>query len=316
MSEIELETLLPDDKSSSSPPGPTATTNYNGSNDDDNPSNVVVMGSSADVVCVENSYKIDDDTNGCIDDTNNNNNVIQANHFRKTTNRPELRWSESAIQRRKTYQDAQTAALRIEQELLLEIERTKNNRSKKKLSDRFQNGLLQVGTVLQKVNIAKWIDELEQDQEIADELERVNVDLQEENERKRIVREAQQACMDAIRNHLHSFLQDDNHNASYEDWISELHPENVILQPIPPPDGNSEGQPTSIKVLDARYYLIDSDHRIMWNDAITELELQQQQPAAAAESPNARSNDDMTKTMSSPPIPSNRSRIVEAKHMT
>lgn len=119
---------------------------------------------------------------------------------------------------------------------------------------RFRKGLQRVGTALQKINIAKWIDDLEKDQEAADELDRVNQENREEQERKDLCRQAEQACLLAVKEHLQSFLLE-KADAPYEEWISELHPDNI----------KDDGSGT----VDPRFYIQDSDHRILWNDAMT-----------------------------------------------
>jgi hypothetical protein len=119
---------------------------------------------------------------------------------------------------------------------------------------RFRQGLQKVGTALQKVNIAKWIDDLERDQNVADELDRVNQENREEQERKDLCRQAEQACLLAVKEHLQSFLQE-KRDAAYEEWIGELHPDNI----------KDDGSGT----VDPRFYIQDSDHRILWNDAMT-----------------------------------------------
>ncbi len=67
---------------------------------------------------------------------------------------------------------------------------------------------------------------------------------------------------------------------SYEDWIQVLHPENVISSSSPPccskeeskrrrgggGGGRRRREPTpTIYVIDHRFYVRDSDHRIIWN---------------------------------------------------
>jgi hypothetical protein len=168
----------------------------------------------------------------------------------------EIQWSQVAIERRRKLQELHDSIRRKEQEQLIIIENKRKERSR--FGTRLKNGMYAIGNVLQKVNVAKWIDDLEQQQEIIDQYRRQQND--EEEERQRIIAEAHDACMNAIRTHLHSFLVDDT-NASYEDWIRELHPDNILINKN---DGTEQ--------LDPRYYLIDSDHRIMWNDMITQLE--------------------------------------------
>jgi len=111
-----------------------------------------------------------------------------------------------------------------------------------------------VGNKLQKVNLARLIDELEHDQELADKLEFINQETQEEAARKDLVREAMEACQAEIENHLEEFLER-RPDATYEDWILDLHPDNVE-------------QGTFFEdftVVDSRFYVMDSDHRLLWN---------------------------------------------------
>jgi hypothetical protein len=64
---------------------------------------------------------------------------------------------------------------------------------------------------------------------------------------------ARVACFVEIASHLEEFAQQ-HPFSSYEEWIAELHPESVRA-------GESWGAP----VVDYRYYLEDSDHRVLWN---------------------------------------------------
>lgn len=63
------------------------------------------------------------------------------------------------------------------------------------------------------------------------------------------------ACLDEIRLHLDGFAMRQP-AASYEDWIAELHPESLR---------SGDGFSPSI---DYRYYLEDSDHRVIWNSKV------------------------------------------------
>lgn len=122
---------------------------------------------------------------------------------------------------------------------------------------RLQAQVKKVGVTLQKFNLAKLIDDMEHDQEFADRLEVVNTDLQEEAQRKDLVREAYAKCHAEIQSHLTDFL-DQQPDATYEDWIQDLHPDNV-----------SDGTLLSdLKQIDFRFYVEDSDHRVMWNEAV------------------------------------------------
>jgi hypothetical protein len=114
-------------------------------------------------------------------------------------------------------------------------------------------GIEAVGNAIQKVNIGKWIDDLEKDQELADELDRINAENAEEQERKAICREAEAACLKAIHDHLMSFVEE-YPDSTYEEWIRELHPDNI------------QEKDDSI---DERFYVEDADHRILWNENLT-----------------------------------------------
>lgn len=159
-----------------------------------------------------------------------------ASPHKNDNNKPKKVWSKLALQRRKKLEDARRAASRLQ------------NRELRKKS--LQKGWQSAKVAINKVNIGKWIDDLEKDQELADELERINEEHQAEAERRHLVVQVREACMDAIRTHLVSFLQE-NPEGSYEDWVAELHPDNV-----------SEHDAS----VDHRFYVEDSDHRILWNE--------------------------------------------------
>ena len=108
---------------------------------------------------------------------------------------------------------------------------------------------------LQKLNLGKLIDRMEQDQGVADNLERRNRDLRHEQEARDMMREAGAACTHAIESHLETFLNTHS-EATYEEWISDLHPENVHEGKL------LEGMG---KELDHRFYVAESDHRLLWN---------------------------------------------------
>ena len=156
-----------------------------------------------------------------------------------------------------------------------------------------QKGLRSARDIIQKVNIGRWIDDLEQNQQIADDLDQINQDNQEEEERKQLVQQVHMKCMQAIRDHLESFLQEHPHG-TYEAWIAELHPENVILAKAtttttkPPKDtaskasilNNENGNDTTTTIkpppppiqplqIDPRFYVADSDHLQLWRDRHT-----------------------------------------------
>jgi hypothetical protein len=151
--------------------------------------------------------------------------------------------------------------------------------------------LPKMGQVLQKINLPRLIDEMEHDQELADDLQVMNDELLEEEGRKRMVRQATAACQQEMERHLDEFLQkhynnshtavstddgnddddddDDDNDAHahapplplplplprYEEWIQDLHPENVAAGHIF----------DDFKEVDLRFYVHDSDHRLLWN---------------------------------------------------
>lgn len=144
-------------------------------------------------------------------------------------------FSKLALQRRKTLEDSQRAA---------------TNRLRR--NERMKKGWKSARNVIQKLNIGRWIDDLEQDQILADRLEEANAEIREEVARKELVVQVKKACMDAIRVHLRSFLAE-TPDGSYEDWIAELHPDNFD---------------DAKQTVDARFYVQDSDHRILWNEQL------------------------------------------------
>mmetsp|Transcript_40519 Transcript_40519/g.49330 ORF Transcript_40519/g.49330 Transcript_40519/m.49330 type:complete len:185 (+) Transcript_40519:2-556(+) len=143
-------------------------------------------------------------------------------------------------------------------EILLSKQRRAQESANKKLSqrrnNRFRTGLKSLSSAFQKINPGQWIEQLEKDQELADKLEEMNREMEEEQRRKQICNEARRACYDAVRDHLRSYL-DENPNGSYEGWIRELHPENSRQE-------NKEEE----DVIDHRFYAEGSDHRILWNE--------------------------------------------------
>ena len=72
-------------------------------------------------------------------------------------------------------------------------------------------------------------------------------------EAEAMVQEAVQMMQAINRRHLEDFIRL-NPSASYEEWIGALHPENVH-------DKNSG-------VIDHRFYVRDSDHRLLWNELL------------------------------------------------
>lgn len=117
-------------------------------------------------------------------------------------------------------------------------------------------GVKSIGDRLQKINLPRLIAEMEKDQNIADNLERINNDLMEEKKFLEMIRDAEEACMQAITEHFLEFVAD-KPNVTYEQWIADLHPENTHEGRL------LEGMD---KEVDHRFYVEGSDHRILWNN--------------------------------------------------
>ena len=119
--------------------------------------------------------------------------------------------------------------------------------------------LAKAGKTLQRLNLAKLIDDMEHDQELADRLEIINKENKCEESCKNMVREAVERCRQEIESHLDEFLtnhQHDENHPRYEDWIQVLHPENVAPGMLLPEMGLD---------VDGRFYVEESDHLILWN---------------------------------------------------
>jgi len=121
-----------------------------------------------------------------------------------------------------------------------------------------RTGLLKLARVIndrmnpaEKGNNNDLADRLEKDNDkiLADRLEKLNSENAKEVERKSLCREAQDACLQTLKEHLQDFLHE-HPQASYEQWILDVHPEN-----------ESEHQK-----IDHRFYVEKSDHRELWND--------------------------------------------------
>mmetsp|Transcript_5303 Transcript_5303/g.12038 ORF Transcript_5303/g.12038 Transcript_5303/m.12038 type:complete len:602 (-) Transcript_5303:85-1890(-) len=113
------------------------------------------------------------------------------------------------------------------------------------------------------------------DLQLAEKLNAINIDMEEEEARKEIEqynrmqrdkrdledmmklkKEAEDSCMKATKEHLLGFIKDDP-NAKYHQWIEEFHPENAH-------DGTLlEGMG---KTIDHRFFVEESDHRHLWNE--------------------------------------------------
>lgn len=133
---------------------------------------------------------------------------------------------------------------------------------------------MKIGDALQSINLGKLIDDLEEKQAFADHLEQVNQDIVDEQQRKELVREAEARCRATIIHHLHEFLVQFP-LATYEEWISDLHPDNIT--PVKKKKGGDQEeeeigvQKEDVHTIDHRFYVVDSDHRIIWNGLMEEL---------------------------------------------
>ena len=95
--------------------------------------------------------------------------------------------------------------------------------------------------------------------QLVEQLEALNRENKEEQVRRKIRRDAQTTCLEAVHNHLESYLKQHPNDATYEKWIEELHPENAY-----------EGQLLQgmDKTIDHRFYVESSDHRKIWNESL------------------------------------------------
>jgi len=94
--------------------------------------------------------------------------------------------------------------------------------------------------------------------EFADHLEFINKEIVEGQQHRGIVRESLLECMKVIVDHLEAFLIEQPDAAhSYEEWIACLHPDNADY---------------ADHRIDHRFYVQDSDHRLLWNEYMQELD--------------------------------------------
>lgn len=113
-------------------------------------------------------------------------------------------------------------------------------------------GVTMLGSKLQSINLNKLID----DEKLADNMERMNRDIQMEKDALIMMKEAEEACLRAITDHFIEFVADSPGVVTYEQWIADLHPENTREGLL------LEGMD---KEVDHRFYVQDSDHRKLWN---------------------------------------------------
>ncbi|KAL3922500.1 MAG: hypothetical protein SGARI_006438 [Bacillariaceae sp.] len=149
--------------------------------------------------------------------------------------------------------NASRPGARLRQKIQTKLKSEDVQKRKQQAGKAFKN----FGSQLQKINLGKLIDQMEQDQGVADSLESLNDRMREETERHEVRREAEARMLEVIQDHLEVFLQE-HEMATYEDWIEDLHPENA----------NQGKLLSDIQEIDQRY----SDHRRLWNEAIEKLE--------------------------------------------
>ena len=127
------------------------------------------------------------------------------------------------------------------------------------LKEQFQT----MGSKLTKLNFGGGSDQAG----LTDQLEMFNERMKEEALRRDVRREAEEACLQSMREHLEEFLQGENGDSkTYEEWIFAFHPENTqdatLLQDM------------EYKEVDLRFYVEESDHRRLWNEMVRDAHRQ------------------------------------------
>jgi len=84
---------------------------------------------------------------------------------------------------------------------------------------------------------------------------------EEEEAARRLMLESEELCTKAMIDHLLEFIER-RPTSTYEEWIEELHPENLH---------HGKLLPDMSKELDHRFYVKESDHRKMWNSHLDTL---------------------------------------------
>lgn len=97
----------------------------------------------------------------------------------------------------------------------------------------------------QRQEIANYIEE---QNAISKYMETIVHEDADERKRNRMCRDSVAICLASMHDHCIKYLQQ-HPEASYEEWIENYHPDNV----------------SSIGSIDHRFYVRDSDHRIIWN---------------------------------------------------
>lgn len=134
---------------------------------------------------------------------------------------------------------------------------------------RFVNVPQKIGqTILQApdriFNKQQQVERNEQRDEATDDIHgKICTNIIDDQNGRIAVRESQEECMREITNHLKLFifnLPDSVERYEYKDWIEALHPENANYLT----SGRS--------IIDHRFYMKDSHHRLLWNEYMRKLD--------------------------------------------
>ncbi|CAJ1936373.1 unnamed protein product [Cylindrotheca closterium] len=110
-----------------------------------------------------------------------------------------------------------------------------------------------------KTNIGQLVDQQQQPQpDLSNQLNTLNARMKEEAERRDVRKVSEEACRNEMKSHLEEFLQK-MPNATYEQWIEDLHPENL---------SDPQLLKEMDKEVDLRFYVKESDHLILWNQKV------------------------------------------------
>ncbi len=118
-----------------------------------------------------------------------------------------------------------------------------------------------VGNKLSNLKFSKFTEGVSNQGGFNDQLAMFNERMKEEAMRRDVRREAEEACLQTMRDHLSEFLQQHS-DGTYEEWIFALHPENT--------QDASLLQDMEYKEVDLRFYVEESDHRQLWNETIND----------------------------------------------
>lgn len=137
--------------------------------------------------------------------------------------------------------------------------------TRRRIKEQFQTV---VTTKLSNLNIARFTEGISNQPKgstVNDQLAMFNERMKEEALRRDVRREAEEACLRTMREHLDEFLVE-NTNGTYEQWIFALHPENT--------QDASLLHDMEYKEVDLRFYIEESDHRRLWNEMVKETDRQ------------------------------------------